>query len=337
MTLWIVLGAFSLVAVAFVAWPLYRSSGRLSGLLAAAIVFVVALSASLYHFQGSPNVPAGAGSMPGVDEIVTSLEERLVGTPDDIDGWRMLGRSYQTMKRYDDSIGAFEKAMALEKGQNADTLIALAIVLLEQQGGAMTDRSSGLIENALALEPANSNALFYGGVAAASRGDTTLAADRWEVLLGQEAPPEVRELLEGRIREWRGLPAPTAAMPTAAAPSAEVSEPMITLNISLSDEARADLPNDATVYVIARDPAQPSPPIAVTPRRLSELPTTVTLSDRNAMMPGRPLSAFQDLEIIVRVSLSGTPMAQSGDWSGTLRTSLNESAPVNLVVDSKVP
>ena len=332
MTLWMVLGVFALVAAGFAVWPLYRGSGRLSALLAVVIVFVVALSASMYHFRGNPNVLSGAGSMPGVDEIVTSLEERLVGTPDDIDGWRMLGRSYQTMKRYDESIAAFEKAMALEKGQNADTLIALAVVLMEQQGGPMTERAGGLFENSLALAPNNSNALFYGGVAAAGRGNTALAADRWETLLNQDAPPEVRNLLQAKISEWRGLPAPSAA-----APSAEVSGPMITLSISLSDEARADLPSDATVYVIARDPAQPSPPIAVTPRRLSELPATVTLSDRNSMVPGRPLSGFQDLEIVVRVSLSGTPMAQSGDWSGTLRTSADESAPVNLVIDSKVP
>lgn len=327
MTLWIVLGVFSLVAVAFAVWPLYRDSGRLSALLAVVIVFVVALSASMYHFRGSPNVPSGAGSMPGVDEIVTSLEERLVGTPDDIGGWRMLGRSYQSMKRYDESIAAFEKAMALEKGQNADTLIALAVVLMEQQGGTMTERAGGLFENSLALAPNNSNALFYGGVAAAGRGNTALAADRWEILLNQDAPPEVRDLLQGKISEWRGLPAP----------SAEVSAALITLNISLSDAARADLPSDATLYVIARDPAQPSPPIAVTPRRLAELPATVTLSDRDAMMPGRPLSGFQDLEIIARVSLSGTPMAQSGDWSGTLRISADASAPVNLVIDSKLP
>jgi cytochrome c-type biogenesis protein CcmH len=105
----------------------------------------------------------------------------------------------------------------------------------------------------------------------------------------------------------------------------------------LSEEAMAALPADATVYVIARDPAQPSPPIAVTPHRLAELPVRVDLSDRNAMVPGRPLSGFAEFEVVARVSLSGAPAAQSGDWSGSLIVSANSGQIVDLVIDQKIP
>ena len=327
MTLWVVLAIFCLAGVAFAIWPLYRGSGGLSALLAAVTVFVVALSAGLYYQIGSPNVPSGAGTMPDVGEMVASLEERMLETPDDIGGWQMLGRSYQTLKRYDESIAAYEKAMGLEKGRNADTMLALAVVLMEQQGGAMTDRAAGLFENALALVPNNPNALFYGGVAAARRGNTSLAADRWEILMQSDPPPQVRELLQGKISEWRGVPLTAAA----------ANDVAITLNISVSETAAASLPEEATVYVIARDPAQPSPPVAVTPRRLSELPAQVVLTDRDAMMPGRMLSNFSALEIVARVSLSGTPMAQSGDWSGTLQVGADETAALDLVIDTQIP
>jgi cytochrome c-type biogenesis protein CcmH len=329
MTLWFVFVLLCFLALAFLVWPLYRSSGRLTSVLAVVIVVTIGLSAVLYHFIGNPGIPSGAGSTPPVDEMVVSLQERLEENPDDVEGWILLGRSYQSMKLYDEAIAAFEKAVELEQGQNSQTLIGLGIALLEQNGGEATDRSTQLFENALALSPDSPNALFYSGGAAARRGDTALAADRWERLLAQEAPPEIRELLQRKIGEWRGLPPPTAQQESPAG--------LISVNLSISDAALSDLPADATVYVIARDPAQPSPPIAVTPRRLSDLPAVVSLSDRDAMVAGRPLSAFSELEIVARVSVSGSPMAQSGDWSGSLLVNANDAQAVDLVIDQKVP
>jgi len=335
MTLWIALGALSLVAIGFVVWPLYRKSGQLTPLLAGIIILTVGLSAGLYQFIGSPGVSSGAGALPDIDEVVASLEQRLVDTPDDVNGWLTLGRSYQTMKRYDDAIEAFEKAISLESGQNAETLVALAIVLMEQQDGQISDRSTSLFENALALQPNNPNALFYAGGAAAQRGNTALAADRWEMLLQQNAPPEIQALLQRKINEWRGLPPATVAPEVVQ--EVEQAAGLLAIQLSVSAAAAADLPADATVYVIARDPAQPTPPIAVSPRRLADLPLVVSLSDANAMVPGRPLSGFAELEIVARVSLSGQPMAQSGDWFGSLIVASDTAETINLIIDQKIP
>jgi cytochrome c-type biogenesis protein CcmH len=329
MTLWIVLILLCLLALAFIVWPLYQSSGRLTAVLAVVIVVTVGLSAALYQRIGSPGIPSGAGSEPAVNEMVVALQKRLEKSPNDVNGWILLGRSYQTMKLYDEAITALEKAVGLEQGQNAETLVALGIALLEQQRGEASARSSKLFENALALDPDNQNALFYAGGAAASRGDTALAADRWEKLLAQDSPPEIRELLQRKISEWRGVPPPT--------PHQSLPDAVIAINLSISDAALSDLPADATVYVIARDPAQPSPPIAVVPRRLAEIPMVVTLGDINAMVEGRPLSGFTDLELIARVSISGSPMAQSGDWSGTSRVNTNDAKLIDLIIDQKVP
>lgn len=327
MTLWVVLTVLSLAAIGFITWPLYRESRQLTALLAAVIVVTVGLSAGMYYFIGSPGASSGAGSVADVNDVVVSLKERLAESPDDIDGWTLLGRSYQAMQRYDDAIAAFESAIELEHGQNASTLAALAIVLMEKSGGEMSQRSSSLFENALSLEPTNANALFYGGAAAAQRGNTALAADRWEILLQQNAPPDIQELLQSKVAEWRGQPLPNVAAP--------ISDGL-SISLSLSEEAKSDLPADATVFVIARDPAQPSPPIAVTPLRLAQLPVAVSLSDRNAMMEGRLLSGFAEFEVLVRVSLSGQPMAQPGDWYGSqIVTAGTES--IELIIDQQTP
>tara|TARA_B110000495_G_scaffold198653_1_gene210806 strand:- start:3005 stop:4000 length:996 start_codon:yes stop_codon:yes gene_type:complete len=331
MTMLLILGVLCLVAVVFAIWPLYRDSGRLTPVLAMIIVLVVGSSAALYLYIGQPGVPSGAGSAPDVGEMVNLLSERLAENPEDAQGWLILGQSQQALQQYDEAIAAFERALQLDKGQNAQTLLALAIALMEQQGGEMTDRSSSLFENALALESNNANALFYGGGAAARRGDVSLAADRWETLLGLSVSDEIQELLQRKINEWRGLPSPVAIDPVV------VDGPIIIISVSLSAEAISALPADATVFIIARALGQPSPPIAVARRQLADLPALVGLSDRDAMIPNRKLSSFAEFEIVARVTVSGQPIAQSGDWSGSLIVSANSGQTIDLLIDQEVP
>ena len=333
MTLWIILALLSAIALAFVVWPLFKHTGRLTMGLAAIIILIVGMSAVMYQQLGKPNVPSGAEGMPDTADVMKSLAERLEENPDDVDGWMLLARSYQNMQQFDDAIAAFEKAVELGQGQDAQSLSGLAIALLGQSGGQMNERASSLLESALQLEPNSQNALFYGGGAAAWRGDTELAADRWEMLLQQNPPPEIQAMLLEKIGEWRGEPVVVEQQP--APPVA--SDAVISINLSVSDEAKAELPNDARIFVIARDPAQPSPPIAVTPIQLSGLPTRVDMTDRNSMVAGRELSAFAELEIVARVSLSGSPAAKSGDWSGSLIVNTADSSMIDLVIDQRIP
>jgi len=327
MTFWVILILLSCVALAFAVVPLFRASGRLTLMLAGVIVFIAGSSAALYMNLGTPGVPSGAGTVPDANEMVASLARRLENNADDVNGWIMLGRSYQTLQQFDKAVLAFEEAVELEAGQNAQTLVALALALMGQNGGEMPDRASSLFENALALQPNNANALFYAGGAAARRGNTALAADRWEMLLGLNAPPEIRELLQKKIDEWRGV----TVRPI------EQSGTVVTMNVSLSENAMTELTSDTTVFVIARDPSQPSPPIAVVRRRLSELPTRVEFSDRDSMIPGRALSGFTRFELIARVSISGAPVAQSGDWYGSMIVDVANGRTVDLVIDQTVP
>ncbi|MDH5455836.1 MAG: hypothetical protein OEY37_07165, partial [Gammaproteobacteria bacterium] len=104
MTFWTILIVLCLLAVAFAAWPLYRESHRLTPGVATVVVFVVALSAIMYDQIGSPGVPSGrsgaAGSdaeLPGMDEAIASLRQRLEANPEDIAGWKMLGRTQMAM------------------------------------------------------------------------------------------------------------------------------------------------------------------------------------------------------------------------------------------------
>lgn len=332
MTLWIAIAFMCLAATLFVAWPLYRRQQRLSLLIAGSVIAVVALSAGLYAYQGSPELPSGAGTQPDVEAMVVSLAERLENDPDDLDGWKMLGRSYSTLGDFDAAVPAYERVVELEQSQNATSLVDLGAAILARDNARIEGRSSALFESALAIEPNNPSALFYAGIGALNRGNTDLAADRWEILLGLNPPEEIRGLLEQRIAEWRGEPPPSMQAPTVERPGS-----VVIAEISVSAAAAQSLPAEATVFVIARDPAQPSPPIAVTRRLLSELPDVVELGDGDSMIPGRTLSAFAEFEIVARVSVSGQPIAQSGDWYARALVKPAESDRITLSIDQQVP
>lgn len=346
MTLWIALTIMCLAAVGFAVWPIFRHKKALTPVIGVAVVFVVALSAGLYYYQGKPELQSVTADRPELEDVVDDLAARLQNNPDDLNGWKILGRSYMTMGNYGGAVDAFERAVELESAQDAQTLVSLGEALLANTGSAIEGRIASMFENALALDANNPQALFYGGIAAFNRNDRETAANRWERLLALNPPAEIQGILQQRIAEWRGesgpmpaaVPAPTQAPAPApaAAPSASAGA-VVSANISLNEAAAASLPAEATVFVIARDPAQPVPPIAVTRRRLSELPATVELGDRESMVPGRSLSGFAEFELIARVSVSGQPGANSGDWFGSLIVKPAENRRVELPIQQQVP
>ena len=348
--LWLMLGVMSFVGVVFTVWPFLRENSRNFGVVAVTVVFVVASSAGLYAKIGSPgleNERLTHGGGPGADmlEVVEGLAQRLEDNPDDVNGWRMLGRSYMSLNNYGKAIAAFERVVELEDAQTAQGLVELGEAVLAAEGGqTMPQRAMSLFENAIAVEPNNQAALFWGGLGAVNRGDTELAAERWERLLGTNPPDDIRDVIEQRVAEWRGEAPPAVA---GAAPAAEAVEPgptatplepgaIVSANIALSDAAQVALPPDAIVFVIARDPAQPSPPIAVTRRRLAELPAVVQLGDSESMVPGRELSGFEEFELVARVSVSGQPVSQPGDWFGSVIVKPAENGSIDLSIDTPV-
>lgn len=332
MALWIVLALMCAAAVLTVTWPLYRQQRRISPVIATVAFVIVGVAVAVYAYQGSPDTPSAdeTPSPADIGEMVAALAARLEDEPNDTEGWKLLGRSYLTLNDYDAAVRAFEKAVALEQSQNAQTLVDLGGAMLARDDSRLEAGSIALFESALALEPNNPAALFYGGLTALQRGNTELAADRWEILLALNPPDNVRAIIEAQVVEWRGDTAP-AEKPQSTAGTA------LTVAVSADEAATSNLPPDTTVYLIARDPQQPSPPIAVARRTLAELPATIQLDDGDAMIPGRELSAFEKVELIARISISGEPVAQSGDWFASIVVETADTAASELHINQRIP
>ena len=69
--------------------------------------------------------------------------------------------------------------------------------------------------------------------------------------------------------------------------------------------------------------------------QLKDLPVTLALGDADAMMPAMKLSGFDEVIVGARVSFSGNPVAQSGDYFTELDSVDSSNPPdrIDLTID----
>ena len=357
MTTFIVIAALmAAVAAAIVAVPLLRSQGsRVIGIVAAAIL--TGAAAGLYplwsNWDWHQVADTKAPPNPDVLAMVAKLEQHLKAEPADQAGWLMMGRSYMALERADDAVVAYQRAYALSKSTEAT--LGLGEALSVRAGGEITAQASQLFEEALQQAPENPKALFYAGFAAAIRGDTRLARQRWQALKSLHPPEEIEQMLDARLAELG--PEPGAAGSGAAAPlqagpvqvatipsgtnssaggtntSASASAgPQVDVNISIAPALKARVTSGAPLFVFAREPGGAGPPLAAKRLTTDAIGTHVILSAADSMIPSRVLKDGQKVSITARISFSGQPLPAAGDLYGEADHVVGSGGAINLVI-----
>ena len=337
MTTFLVIAAvMAAIAAAAVALPLLRHRpSRLQGVLAA--IAVVGASAALYPLWSNwnwhaPPPPAAAG--PDVAAMVAGLESRLRGQPNDVRGWLELGRSYVVLNRLDDATMAYEHARRLDP-KSAEAAMGLGEAMSLKAGGEITPQAAQLFEEALALAPGSPEALWFGGLAAAMRGEPALARTRWQALKDLHPPPQIMQVLDKQIQAL-GTPASagTNAPPPGTSPSAGGSNAAdVAVNISIAPALKSRLVSEAPLFVFAREPGNRGPPLAAKRLTSGAIGTEVHLSPADSMIPGRVLAQGQRVSITARVSFSGQPVPSAGDLYGELSYDVGRDGVRDLVID----
>ncbi|MFT3762536.1 MAG: tetratricopeptide repeat protein [Pseudoxanthomonas sp.] len=325
--------AVTLALLIGVLWPLRRES---RGLMVGAVLALGAATFALYRIVGTPaavDAPAAARDMPhSLDEAIASLRAALEQHPDQPDGWRLLGKSLAAQQDYASSRDAFARAVALSP-DDADLLVEAAESRMYADPGRRLDgEAAGLLRHALEIQPGHQRARWFVGVAQRQNGQPAEAAKTWEPLLAQ-VDPETAQTLRVQIDSARadaGLPAlPPAAAPTPEAATANA----LTVKVALAPGLAAHASGDASVFVIARMPDGPPMPVAVEKHALPELPLTVVLDDADSPMPTQKLSAMREVEVLARISASGSAMRNDGDVeSAPVRIKLPADKPVELTL-----
>jgi len=346
----------------------------------AALLFAVPVSALVLYLtlgdrQIIPKLEAGApapaaqtaqghggADMPPLEDLVARLEQRMEQTPEDPEGWTMLGRTYFATGQTDKAEEALAKAHDLATKDTTVTL-AYAESIAANNGNNLDGRPAELISEALAADPENATARWLSGMAAYQRGQFQTAAVAWKKVLGQLDPnsddaKELRQLI-GQAEQHAGVPpeqrlaqagspapagglgpaADTATQPAGApAQAAADGGAAITVEVSLDPDLADQADPDTTVFVYAKAASGPPMPLAVQRVTVADLPVTLTLDDSMAMMPAMKLSSFPQVIVGARVSASGQAMPQPGDLQGETGPMASSTAePVQVRIDSVRP
>lgn len=272
---------------------------------------------------------AGTDSM---EQVTAELEARLRQNPSDLEGWRMLARTYVVTGTPAKAVPAYEKAIEVDGGRDPSLPLDLAEAMVLADDVAMQPRAREIIDAALAADAKNPKALWYSGVLAYRADDVATAKARWLALLEQNPPPEIRQIVASQL-EALGVQVPGSAGDAAGAmaggsagPGMAAGEPADTgpepvgrtvrVAVSVDASLAGRLQPGTPVFVSARQPGIPGPPLAATRLTTDDLPTVVVLSDANSMIEGRNLSSVDDVEVVARVAFGGTAQTASGDLTG---------------------
>ena len=264
-----------------------------------------------------------------LEEMVVAIESRLQENPQDAEAWFMLGRTQMSKQDFDAAANAFRRSnefMADEPG----ILFALADAIAMQNNGSLQGEPEALIQRGLELAPRFPNGLWLAGMAAEQRGDFKAAHEYWSLLLpmigdNPESENEVRQMLADLEARDSSLVSEVEA----------VAQQTLNLRIDISADLRAQAAPETAVFVYAKAMQGPPMPLAVKRLQLKDLPVTLSLSDADAMMPTMKLSSFDEVIVGARVSMSGDPVAQDGDFYTEL-DSINRVSPppqINLTID----
>jgi cytochrome c-type biogenesis protein CcmH len=169
----------------FVVPPLWRKQRALASAIAVLLPLVaVSLYAVLGNRNGLQPAPVAVAEVgpAQVEQMVSRLAARLAQQPEDAAGWRMLARSYETLRRFDQAADAYRHLLALEP-DNPDVMVDYAVVLGMTSNSSLVGEPEALLAKALALNPNHLQALALSGSAALERGDVANAVKPWKKIL----------------------------------------------------------------------------------------------------------------------------------------------------------
>ena len=271
----------------------------------AAAVAVVAGSLMVYWVIGDP----GAQQIKGAEIVLrldpesaqsellawrVRLQNRVGRSPEDAQSWYLLGHVGLKLAEYQHAAEAFATASATSGGDSGVDAYWLQARYLAAEG-RLDGTSRVIAERILQGNPSHPLVLEMYAISAYRSGEYRESVSYLNRALADAINPSQRAALLAGMQQARN----------------RLGDMAPSLDIAITVAAPA--PAGATLFVIAR-PVGGGMPLAVVRRPAIDFPLSIRLDDAVSMNPAQPLSSAQRIEVAVRISLSGTPMAQPGDW-----------------------
>lgn len=250
-------------------------------------------------------------------ELFIAIEKRVAQRPDNIYYWILLGK--RAVQQNDLSSAQYNYAQAIKASPEDSYLLAqyaeITFMLADSQ---FTDEVNRAIDKAFAIDSSNPTVLGLKGIQAFETEQWQLAITYWQEASRQMelGSATATALKAGIARAQRRL---------GIEPQEQSPSPQVEITVSIDKSIQFD--PDQTVFVALVAVSGAPMPLAAKKLRAGDLPTTITLSDADAVMAGYNLSTVNEVKAVARLSQSGSATPQVGDWEAdTQQVNLSFSA-----------
>ncbi|WP_068830708.1 c-type cytochrome biogenesis protein CcmI [Pseudomonas sp. BMS12] len=291
------------------------------------------LAFGLYWHWGASQEIAALGERPSMEQMTARLQQAVTDNPDSAEAWYFLGRIQMGNGRPAEAAKAYEQAARLAD-RAPELLGQWAQALYFANDKQWNEQMQALTDEALQADPNETTSLGLLGIAAFEEQRFGDAVGFWQRLLAQmpEDDPARASIQIGieRAREQQQAAGEPVQKPVELVNKAMA---VIKVSVDLAPELKAKVEPGDAVFVFARAASGPPMPLAVKRLTVADLPATVELSDKDAMMEQLKLSSFAQVQLAARISRSG--VATQGEWIGRgqpIASSTRE--PQHLLIDS---
>lgn len=297
------------------------------------LLSVAVMAPLLYILLGTPKMLSSPASMA---ELAERLELRIAKSPDDLQSIVWLARVFVAQNRISEALTYYIRARDLA-GDMPDLLAEQANMLLHHISDAV--QLGELLQTGLKIAAQHPMLLWLAGVHAANQDDLQQALLYWQRAYDNLSNnPQQQQIVMERItqaeRQLSMQRSPATIMGGKSEQDSLANDTGVLVTVSLGEGVTISA--ETTLFVFAKVIGNDLPmPLAVHRGIAKDLPLTVQLDDRKAMIPTLKMSNFDRYNIIARLSASGGISASSGDWFGTAKAQAGSE--IKLVVDQQIP
>jgi len=241
-------------------------------------------------------------------ELFSAIEKRAAQRPDNIYYWILLAK--RAVQQNDLSSAQYHYAQAIKASPEDSYLLAqyaeITFMLADSQ---FTDEVNRAIDKAFAIDSSNPTVLGLKGIQAFETEQWQLAITYWQEASRQmeQGSPTATALKAGIAR---------AQMRLGIEPEQQLS-PQVEISVSIDKAIQFD-PNQTVFVALVAISGAPMP-LAAKKLRAGDLPTTITLSNSDAVMEGYNLSSVNEVKAVARLSETGSATPQAGDWEAAIQ------------------
>ena len=240
--------------------------------------------------------------------LFSAIEKRAAQRPDNIYYWILLAK--RAVQQNDLSSAQFHYAQAIKASPEDSYLLAqyaeITFMLADSQ---FTDEVNRAMDKAFAIDSSNPTVLGLKGIQAFETEQWQLAITYWQEASRQmeQGSPTATALKAGIARAQKRL---------GIEPQEQLS-PQVEITVSIDKSIQFD-PNQTVFVALVAISGAPMP-LAAKKLRAGDLPTTITLSNADAVMEGYNLSSVNEVRAVARLSQSGSATPQIGDWEAAIQ------------------